>query len=73
MNTGLQRIFRIVAGVLVATSMAATAVQAQRVWGGFYGRTPPKFATAASFDGSFNFCPVPAGTYYFWKVGVTLG
>jgi hypothetical protein len=58
MNTGLQRRFRILAAVLVAMGMAATAVQAQRVWGGFYGRTPPKFATAASFDGSFNFCRV---------------
>jgi hypothetical protein len=58
MSTGRQRMFRILAGVLVAVSVAATAAQAQRVWGGFYGRTPPKFATAASFDGSFNFCRV---------------
>src|SRR5262245_1195050 len=62
MNTGLQRMFRIGAGVLVAISMAATAVQAQRVWSGFYGRTPPKFATAASFDGTFNFCRVMFGS-----------
>jgi len=42
-------------GVLGA---AATAVQAQRIWSGFYGRTPPKFPTATTFDGSFHFCRV---------------
>jgi hypothetical protein len=55
---GPRRVFRIAAGVVVALAMAASAVQAQRVWGGFYGRTPPRFATAESFDGSFNFCRV---------------
>jgi hypothetical protein len=58
MTIGCRRVLRIAAGILVAAGMAVTAVQAQRVWGGFYGRTPPKFATAASFDGSFNFCRV---------------
>jgi hypothetical protein len=58
MNMGGRRVWRIAAGIFVAVAMAATAAQAQRVWGGFYGRTPPKFATAASFDGSFNFCRV---------------
>ena len=58
MNTAGRRVSRTLAGVLVSMALAATAAQAQRVFGGFYGRTPPKFATAASFDGSFNFCRV---------------
>ena len=31
---------------------------AQQIWAGGYGRTPPRFATATTFDGSFNFCRV---------------
>jgi hypothetical protein len=42
-------------GVLGAT---VTAVHAQRIWAGFYGRTPPKFPTATTFDGNFHFCRV---------------
>jgi hypothetical protein len=43
-------------GVLGAT---ITAVYAQRIWaGGFYGRTPPKFPTATTFDGNFHLCRV---------------
>jgi len=37
---------------------SATAVHAQRIWGGFYGRTPPKFPTPTTFDGNFHFCRV---------------
>jgi hypothetical protein len=33
-------------------------VHAQRIFGGFYGRTPPRFPTPASFKGAFNFCRV---------------
>ena len=40
-------------GVLAAT---ATAVHAQRIWSGYYGRTPAKFPTATTFDGNFHFC-----------------
>lgn len=56
--TSGRRLFRLLAGGLVLALAAVTAAQAQRVWGGFYGRTPPKFATPASFDGSFNFCRI---------------
>ena len=35
---------------------AATTVYGQRIWAGFYGRTPPKFPTATTFDGNFHFC-----------------
>lgn len=41
-------------GIIGAT---VTAVHAQRIWaGGFYGRTPPRFPTATTFDGNFHFC-----------------
>lgn len=39
-----------------ALAMTVTAVHAQRIWYGFYGRTPPRFPTATTFDGSFHFC-----------------
>ncbi len=42
-------------GVLGAT---AGAVYAQRIWAGYYGRTPPKFPTATTFDGNFHLCRV---------------
>ena len=46
------------AAVIGVVGAAATAVHAQRIWAGFYGRTPPKFPTATTFDGSFHFCRV---------------
>ena len=57
MRTG-RRLVWALAGLLAVAGAGATAVQAQRIWGGFYGRTPPKFATPASFDGGFNFCRI---------------
>lgn len=51
---------RIVAGAVVAVLVAATTTFAQRGWGRGYGRgeggIPPRFATAADFDGDFQFC-----------------
>ncbi len=41
---------------IVATASVASA-QFQPEWG-WWARTPPRFPTAASFDGSFNFCRV---------------
>ena len=46
------------AGVLAIVGATITAVQAQRIWSGFYGRTPPKFPTSETFEGSFHFCRV---------------
>jgi uncharacterized protein DUF4159 len=46
------------AAVIGVVGAAATAVHAQRIWAGFYGRTPPQFPTATTFDGSFHFCRV---------------
>jgi Domain of unknown function (DUF4159) len=45
-----------IAALVVATAAAVAVPQAQRIWSGFYGYTPPKFPTSASYDGAFNFC-----------------
>jgi hypothetical protein len=42
-------------GIVGAT---VTAVYAQRIWAGYYGRTPPKFPTATTFDGNFHLCRI---------------
>lgn len=42
--------------VISMIAAAASAAYAQRIWSGFYGRTPPKFPTATTYDGSFHFC-----------------
>jgi hypothetical protein len=51
---------RIVVGTVLAVLVAATTTFAQRGWGRGYGRgeggIPPRFATAADFDGDFQFC-----------------
>jgi hypothetical protein len=39
-----------------AIVVCASAALAQRIWYGGYGYTPPRFPTAQSFKGSFNFC-----------------
>src|SRR5262245_43544976 len=44
------------AAIIGVVGAAATAVYAQRIWSGYYGRTPPKFPTATTFDGNFHFC-----------------
>ncbi|MDP2319677.1 MAG: DUF4159 domain-containing protein [Acidobacteriota bacterium] len=49
----------ILVGILGAIGAGVTMAHAQQIWaGGFGGRTPPRFPTATSFDGSFNFCRV---------------
>jgi hypothetical protein len=57
MKTGSRWIWT-VAGILAVVGASITAVHAQRIWSGYYGRTPPKFPTAATFEGSFHFCRV---------------
>jgi hypothetical protein len=53
-----RRLVWILAGILAVAGAGSAAVHAQRVWSGFYGRTPPKFPTATTFDGTFHFCRV---------------
>ncbi len=51
---------RLARAFLIALLLAATVASAQEQWGGFPGygsrRFPPRFPTATSFDGGFNFC-----------------
>ena len=44
--------------VLALVGATMTAVHAQRIWSGYYGRTPPRFPTRQTFEGSFHFCRV---------------
>jgi hypothetical protein len=53
-----KRLISILAVIVGVAGVGMTAAYAQRIWAGYYGRTPPKFPTAASYDGSFNFCRV---------------
>jgi hypothetical protein len=36
--------------------LAVAATAAAQIWAGGYGRTPPRFPTANTFTGGFNFC-----------------
>jgi hypothetical protein len=45
-------------GVMGLVAAGITSLDAQRVWGGFYGRTPPRFPTATTFGEGFNFCRI---------------
>jgi hypothetical protein len=53
-----RRLIRLVVVIAGVAGAGITAASAQRIWSGYYGRTPPRFPTAASYDGSFNFCRV---------------
>jgi hypothetical protein len=57
----MQRNSRRLTWMLAATIVLGatmTALHAQRIWAGYYGRTPPKFPTATTFDGNFHLCRV---------------
>jgi Domain of unknown function (DUF4159) len=58
MKTRVSRLTWTLAAILGVLGATATAAHAQRIWSGFYGRTPPKFPTATTFDGNFHFCRV---------------
>jgi hypothetical protein len=53
---GSRRVTVMALVVALAVGALAAAQPQQRIWSGFYGNTPPKFPTTASYDGSFNFC-----------------
>ena len=57
MKTG-KRLVWVMLGIVSVVAAGVTAVHAQQIWAGGYGRTPPRFATASSFAGTFNFCRV---------------
>ncbi len=55
MKGGTRLVWTMVAiGVIGAIALG----HAQQIRGGWFGRTPPKFATATTFAGHFNFCRV---------------
>jgi len=53
-----RRLIWTLAGIIGVLGATIAVSHAQRIWSGFYGRTPPKFPTATTFDGSFHFCRV---------------
>jgi uncharacterized protein DUF4159 len=53
-----RRLVLTLAAIIGVVGAHVAAVHAQRIWSGFYGRTPPKFPTATTFDGDFHFCRV---------------
>ena len=58
MKSGVKRLISILAAIVGILAASVGVLHAQRIWAGFYGRTPPKFPTAATFDGNFHFCRV---------------
>jgi hypothetical protein len=56
MKAGGRRLVWTMLGVIGVIGVGITMAHAQQIWAGGYGRTPPKFATPTTFDGSFNFC-----------------
>lgn len=58
MGTGGRGWLRTLAGAMVLVTASFSIVEGQRIWSGYYGRTPPKFPTADTFDGNFHFCRV---------------
>src|SRR5262245_37641834 len=56
MKAGARRFGRTAAGVIGIFVASVLVCYAQQIWSGGYGYTPPRFPTASSFSGSFNFC-----------------
>src|SRR5215212_6383491 len=53
-----RRRLRTLTAIAAVLAVSIAVVEAQRIWGGYYGRTPPRFPTATTFEGSFHFCRV---------------
>jgi hypothetical protein len=58
MQSNGRRLIRVLIVTLGVALAGISAAHAQRIWAGFYGRTPPRFPTAGTYDGSFNFCRI---------------
>src|SRR4051812_13761223 len=56
MNRTGRRLTWMLVALMGIAGITATTVYAQRIWAGYYGRTPPKFPTATTFDGNFHLC-----------------
>jgi len=55
-RSGGPRRLGLAAGVIGVLLAGVLVCYAQQIWSGGYGYTPPRFPTATSFTGSFNFC-----------------
>jgi hypothetical protein len=51
-----RRIAWTVIGIVAVIGAGIGVAHAQRIWAGGYGRVPPRFPTATTFDGAFHFC-----------------
>lgn len=58
MTTGLRRLGWTMVGLIGVIGGGLTVANAEQIWAGGYGRTPPRFPTPTTFAGSFNFCRV---------------
>ena len=58
MHIGRRRLACTLIGLVVIIGAGIGVAQAQRIWAGGYGRMPPRFPTATTFDGAFHFCRV---------------
>jgi hypothetical protein len=58
MQPRLRRVSWRAALLLALLGVGAGSVHAQGIFSGFYGRIAPRFPTASSFRGEFNFCRV---------------
>ena len=58
MHLGRRRLGWTLIVVIAIMGAGLGVVRAQRIWAGGYGRVPPRFPTATTFDGAFHFCRV---------------
>lgn len=58
MARGRRQTLWTLAALLAALGAGIATPDAQRLWGGYYGRTPPRFPTPSTFEGSFHFCRI---------------
>jgi hypothetical protein len=56
MQSGSPHRVGLLAGIIGVLLAGVLVCYAQQIWSGGYGYTPPRFPTATSFTGSFNFC-----------------
>jgi hypothetical protein len=56
MTSGSAHRVGLLTGIIGVLLAGVLVCYAQQIWSGGYGYTPPRFPTATSFTGSFNFC-----------------
>lgn len=56
MDVGRRHLGWMLIGIIALVGAGMGVAQAQRIWAGGYGRVPPRFPTATTFDGAFHFC-----------------